>query len=1068
MRKLIFLMSCMLFVSVGFLSAQSITATGKVVSAEDGEPVIGAAVFVKGTSSGVVTDIDGRFSVNLSGANKTILVSYVGMKSVELEGKQNMLIELETSLSELDEVVIVAYGSTTRAQFVGSASSVDNKKLTARSTSNVTNALQGAAAGVQVINGSGQPGTGASIRIRGVGSINGGTDPLYVVDGAPTDEDALNLLDPHDIESMTILKDAAATAIYGARGANGVVLITTKKGRISSDAVIKVEAKWGNSSRAVPNYDVMSSPAMYYETLYRSLFNSRLYSGASVSSAFAYADANIFTQTGAGYQVYTVPDGQRFIGTNFKLNPNATLGYKNGNYYYRPDNWEDETLDKGNLRQEYNLQISGGSEKTSYFLSAGYLDDPGLISGSGFKRYSLRSNVDSQVKSWMRAGANMTYAFSNYQNPGYQSEWGSTGNVFSNANLMAPIYPFYVRNADGSIKVDANGYKVYDTGNSTDYLRPGSAPRGNHAVNLLIDKNYEYTDYISSNFYVTLTPIADLNITARVTPTVSNDRQMNLTNPFYGDPTNEGSVSVEHNRLFSLNQQYIANYKKELGAHHLEGLAGIESYSLKLQNLTGSNDHLFNPYVGELDNAFGVDPVSQRLGSYTENYATSGMFGRVQYDFDDKYYFNATIRHEASSRFAPNQRWGTFGSIGGAWMMNRELFMMGATDWLDEFKLKASYGTQGNDQLNSYYVYRDMYDISYNSVTGEYTKVLSSKGNEQLKWEAQKLFNVGAEFSLLKGKVSGSMEYFSRVNSDMLFSVPMPPSVGYASEPQNVGSVLNNGFELDLFGRLVKTKTLEWSVFANITFTNSEILKLPEYVKESAANGIEYTSSILKEGGSLNQAYMVQYAGVDRESGLSLYYVDPKSGDYSTTTNYEAAHKADLGDVSIDSYGGFGTSLNVHGFDLTAQFAFQLGGKAYDGTYQELMHTGKQSGRNWHVDILDAWTPENTNTNIPRISSSDDIDQQVSSRFLVGTGYLSVNAITLGYTLPTSFTENFEISSLRLYVTGDNLALLSARKGFDPRQSQNAEASGLGISTTSGNFVYSQMRSISGGISVTF
>jgi len=1067
MRKLLFLLACFFLAGIGMLNAQSTIASGRVVASESGEAVIGASIMVKGTALSTVTDANGHFAIKLSGDSRTLVVKFIGFKTVEVQGAANLTIQMESSSSELNEVMVVAYGTTTRAQFVGSAAVVDTKQIAARSVSNITNALQGAAAGVQVVNGSGQPGTSATIRIRGVGSINGGTAPLYVVDGAPYSADVLNLIDSHDVESMTILKDASATAIYGARGANGVVLITTKKGTGTGISTISVDSKWGNSSRAVPNYNVMTDPAMYYETVYKALYNSRIYSGVSASDAYAFADANILGQNGAGYQVYTVPTGERFIGTNFKLNPNATLGYLNNGYYYTPDNWENETLKTGNLRQEYNVQISGSQEKTNYYVSAGYLNDPGLVDGSGFKRYTLRANIDSQVKSWMKVGANMTYAYSDYQNPGYQSTWGSTGNVFSNANLMAPIYPFYVRNADGSIKVDANGYNVYDTGNNTGSLRPGSAPRGNNAINLKIDQNNDYTDYVNSNFYLTMTPIKGLSLTARVTPSVSNDRSQSLSNPFYGSTTTEGSVAVTHNRLITINQQYIANYKKTIGDQNIELLAGYESYALTSQNLSGSNDHLYDPFIAELSNAFGVDPASQRVHSYSEHYATTGLFGRAQYDYLSKYFFNATLRHEASSRFAPDKRWGTFGSVGAAWMVTKESFLESAT-WLNELKLKASYGTQGNDQLRNYYAYRDLYNISFNSSTGDFSAVLSGKGNANLKWESQHLFNVGGEFSVLKGLLKGSVEYFSRLNTDMLFSVPMPPSVGYASEPQNIGSVINHGVEVDLTSTIYKTRNIDLSVYGNITFLKGRIVKLPDYVKATTAKGIEQLSSILKEGGSLNEAYLVKYAGVDPNTGVSLYYTDPDHGDNTTTPNFADAKKSDLGDVSIDAYGGFGTNLVADGFDFGLQFAYQLGGKAYDGTYQELMHTGKQSGRNWSTDILNAWTPENPNTDIPRLSSSDDIDQKNCSRFLVSTSYLSLNAITLGYTLSSELTKKIQINKLRFFVTGDNLALFSARKGFDPRQTQNSFSSGLGVSTSTGNFVYSQMRSISGGVSITF
>jgi TonB-linked SusC/RagA family outer membrane protein len=1037
------------------------------VTDETGEPVIGASIVVKGDATvGAVTDLDGKFTLSVPVSATTLIVKYLGMKDQEVTIAPEMKVVLATDETSLDEVIVVAYGSTKRSEFVGSAAKVSGETLSSRSTSNVTNALQGAAAGVQVVNGSGQPGTGASIRIRGVGSINGGITPLYIVDGAPYSSDVLNLIDPHDIESMSVLKDAAATAIYGARGANGVVLITTKKGSFEG-TTISVDAKWGNSSRGVPNYNVMTDPAMYYETLYRALYNSRIFSGSSATDAFAYADANIFSQTGAGYQVYTIPNGERLIGTNFKLNPRATLGYKQGDYYYTPDNWEKETLRSDNLRQEYNVQINGGNKQTSFFLSGGFLDDPGLVNGSGFERYTLRAKVDSQVKDWLKAGANAVYGYSKYQNPGYQSSWGSTGNVFSTANLMAPIYPFYVRNSDGSLMKDSNGWTVYDSGNNTDFIRPGDAPRGNHAINLLLDENYDYTDYVNSNFYVTLLPIKELQLTARITPSVANDRSMALSNPFYGNPTTEGALTVEHQRVFTVNQQYIADYKKKFGGvHNVEVLAGYEDYTLTIQGLEASNDHLFSPFIGELNNAFGTQPVSQNASSYTENYATVGYFGRLQYDYETKYFFNATARHEGSSRFAPDKRWGTFGSVGAAWLISKERFLREATDWVDELKFKISYGTQGNDQLRNYYAFRDLYSISYNSDTGEYTKVLSGKGNPNLKWEAQKLFNTGFEFALFDEKLSGSVEYFSRLNSDMLFNVPMPPSMGYTSEPQNIGSVENHGVEVDLNADIIKTNNLKWSAYANITFVKSKILTLPEYTKETG--GIKGNSQIYREGGSLNQIWLAQYAGVDPITGEALYYVDPENDDYTTTANYADAKPTDLGDASIDAYGGFGTTLEAYGFDLSAQFAYQLGGKAYDGTYQELMHTGSQSGRNWHLDILDAWTPENPSATIPRINSADDHDQKMSDRWLTSSSYLSLNAITLGYTVPKKITQKLQINKLRFYISGDNLWLLSSRKGFDPRQTQNAVAQGIGISTTSGNFVYSQMRVISGGISLTF
>lgn len=1058
--------------------AQSQTISGTVLNAADDEPIIGASVQVKGTSKGTITDVDGKFALDVD-PNAVLVVSFLGMTTQEVAAKDGVVINLSEDTKVLDEVMVVGYGTATRAQFVGSAKEVKGDELTNQARSNVTNALQGKMAGVQVVNGSGQPGSGASIRIRGTGSINGGTTPLYIVDGAPF-EGSINALSTYDIASITVLKDAAATAIYGARGANGVVLITTKSGSNSGKFEVNVDAKWGTNQRAVPNYNVMTSPAMYYETAYKALYNSQFYNGVSEAQSFAYADRNITSKsgTGTGYQVYTVPAGELFIGRNFKLNPNATLGYNDGQYFYTPDNWEANTLNTNNLRHEYNVNISGGNSDTQFFISAGYLSDPGIINGSSFERFTTRGHVDSQVKKWLKVDASFAYAHTKTENPGYQTSWGSTANVFYAMNMMAPIYPFFTRDANGDIRKDNKGYTIYDTGNNTNQLRSGSAPRGNHAINLYIDDNQAVMDNFQGTLGLTITPVEGLNVSARVTPNVINVREHSLANPFYNAISNGGAVALEHDRAFTLDQQYLISYKRRFAQeHNLEVLVGWEDYWYRSQGMTGSNDHLFNPFIAELSNAYGELPTSNNLSSSTIDFRTAGLLARVQYDLMDRYFLNATYRYEGSSRFSPKNRWGHFGSVGVAWLMNRESWLS-EVKWIDELKLKASWGTQGNDQLGSgvgaYLTYLDFYNISYNAETGEFSKVLALKGNPDLTWEKQMLSNVGFEFDFLKSRLGGSLEYFNRTNKDMLFTLSMPPSAGFASLRQNVGTVANNGLEVELYGVLVKTRNIEWEINANLTYIKSKVVELPDVYKE---NGWVLNSSILREGGSLIEGYMPMYAGVDQKTGQALYYVDPESekaagnfdkSTWATTANYESAKQADLGDLAVKCYGGFGTTFRAYGIDLSISCAYQFGGKSYDGTYQELMHSGKQIGRNWHMDILDAWTPENPSATIPRLCSSDDWDQKTSDRWLVSNDYLSLNNITLGYTLPKKWTKKAQIEKVRVYFQGDNLALLSARKGFDPRQSQNTFDVGLGISTNSGNFIYSQLRTLSGGISITF
>ena len=422
------------------------------------------------------------------------------METQELPIKPKMQVLMESSSQALEEVMVVAYGTAKKSAFTGSASTMKAEKIAERQVANVTNALAGQVAGVQGVSANGQPGKAATIRIRGIGSMSSSSSPLYVVDGVPYDGD-IAAINPNDIESMSVLKDASASAIYGARGANGVVLITTKRGT-AKEAVVTVDAKWGSNSRAVPQYNVMKDPAMYYETAYKALYNSKAYAGASAADARAYALNNIFSSDngGVGYQVYTTPNGEDFIGADGRINPNSTLGYSDGSYYYTPDDWYDNTFNKGNLRQEYNATVSGASDKINYYFSLGYLDDAGIISGSGFTRYTGRSKVDYQAKKWLKVGANMAYTYYDSKAPDAQNKWGSSGNLFYITDLIGPIYPIYVRNNDGSVRVDNRGYTVYDFGNSTGQVRP-FMPMANPGVTLELDKFHAYTDVLNTKFY---------------------------------------------------------------------------------------------------------------------------------------------------------------------------------------------------------------------------------------------------------------------------------------------------------------------------------------------------------------------------------------------------------------------------------------------------------------------------------------------------------------------------------------------------------------------------------------
>lgn len=1047
-----------LVVSSVLLNAQNIRVTGTVKDASTGEPVPFVTVALKGTTTGVATDLQGKYSISTP-PNGVLVFSNIGYIKLEINVNGRTVIDAAMSLDvvNLEEVMVVAYGTAKKSSFTGSASTIKSEKISQRSVSNVTNALAGQVAGVQITSNNGQPGSASTIRIRGIGSMSASNSPLYVVDGVPYDG-TISAINPQDIESMTILKDAAASAIYGARGANGVVLITTKKAS-SKDAVVTFDVKFGNNSRAIPNYNVMTDPALYYETFYRGLYNAKAYNGSSAAASYAYADATLLnaSQGGLGYNVYTVPTGEKLIGTNFRLNPNATLGYTDGTYYYQPDDWYAEIFNKGNLRKEYNMSVAGSTDKLNLYMSAGFLDDSGIVSGSGFTRFTTRIKADYQAKDWLKVGANVAYTYYDSKSPSSQTSWGSSGNLFYVTNMIAPIYPMYVRNADGSIKVDNRGITVYDFGGSSTNFTRAFMALSNPAITLKLDKYNAYTDVVNSKWFATVTPFEGMQITANIGANVRNQRSSNLYNQFYGGSVgSEGYVSVSHYREFGVNQQYLMTYKKKLGDfHNIDILAGYESYALKLQNLGGSNSKLYNPYVGELSNAIQTPP---NVYSSTDTYATKGFLARVQYDYNEKYFLSASYRRDASSRFHPDNRWGDFGSVGGAWLISKENFMSNVK-WINMLKLKSSYGIQGNDNLGNYYAYIDQFTVTNSN--GDYSVAFSYKGNKNITWETSYNFNAGLDFEMFGSRFNGTFEYFNRKTVDLLYNQPVPVSLGYSSIPMNVGSIVNDGIELDINGTIIRNKNIQWTANFNATHYKNTITDLAETPK--ASGGIKGSYYIYNIGGSLYNSYLRQYAGVDQVSGKPLYYVDPDNGDMTTTDDYAVAKQSDLGSTLAKVYGGFGTTINAYGFDLSVQFSYQLGGKIYDGSYEALMHEGDNAGQNWSMDILNAWTPQNPSATIPRLDASINSYQKQSSRFLTSSDYISFNNVMLGYTFPKKMLKVAKLSAVRIYVSGDNLGIISARQGLDPRQSL-----GLGSSTTSGNYSYSALRTITGGITISF
>ena len=1086
MEKRLLMFLAALFLCVGGVMAQS-TISGTVVD-ENGDPVVGAAVKVDGTKIGAVTDLDGHFSISAPSHSK-LLVNYLGMKEQTVKAGPNVRVVLVADQHTLDDVVVVAYGTQKRSSFTGSAGEMKSEEISKHIVSNATQALSGSVAGVQLETSSGEPGATPKIRIRGVGSMNASTNPLYIVDGAPFDGD-IAAINPADIQEMTVLKDAASAAIYGARGSNGVVIITTKKSRGAGAARVTLDVKLGSNHREVPRYDVITDPGQYYETWFKAMYNSKYLHGSNSQDAFNYATANLLDESngGLGYLVYTVPAGENLIGSNFKLNPNATLGFSDGEYTYLPDDYYD-AINNSAFRQEYNLGLNGSSDKVSYYSNLGYLKDGGSVKNSNFERFTARTNVEYQAKSWLKFASNLDYTHIKTQRPSFRDDtYGSSDNLYDIANKIAPIYPMYVRDANGNIMQNAIGGPTYDM-NQTNFTRP--AISGNAMANNEYDKKNVDFDQFRGNWVMTVTPVDGLNLAANFTM-YSRMGQYNYLYSRYASATSiDGQAYVQTTRNFSTNQIYTANYDKQFGNHAINLLAGYEHYYYKESVLYGQNDHLFDPFIAEIGNAYGRS--NMKMNSYTDRLVRDGYFFRGDYNYDERYFGELSLRRDGSSIFAPGHRWGTFWSVSAGWQISKEKWFK--ADWVNLLKLKLSYGVQGNDNMDSgqdlardnfrFHPWSDFYQISYTEGSdgqqGSYSSVQVFRGNSELTWEKSGEWNFGVDFALFNNRLTGTIDYFHKTTKDLLYMKTLPLSSGsaVATYPANVGEMVNKGIELTVNGDIIKTRNVTLSGNINLTHFKNKITDLDASVKE---NGIKGGSTILRVGGSIYEAYMLKSAGVDKTNGQPLFYKDETDDDgnvigQTTTNDATAATKYDLGDVNPSLYGGFGfnfawTPEKLGTLDFGFQFSFQLGGKIYDGMYQQYMTVVGNGGQTLHKDVLKGWDAvTNPDSNIPVLSSlaadGGNLGQLSVDTYLTSSNYLNLNNVSLGYTFPKQLVQRMYMNNIRMYVTAENLFLISARKGLDPRTYMGVGGYSSGSALIGGGG-YPAMRSITAGIQVTF
>ncbi len=1053
-------------VSTSMAFAQS-QISGKVTSSEDGSPVIGASIKVAGTNTGTVTDIDGNFSLNAPAGSK-LEISYIGMVSKTVKAGRNLNIVMDSDNHSLDEVMVVAFGTAKKSAFTGSAAVVGSEELSKKVTTNVADALVGSVPGLQLRGGTGQPGdTQGKINIRGIASMYASTDPLIIVDGAPYSA-SLSNIPTEDIESVSILKDAASAALYGARGAAGVIIVTTKKGS-NKEAKINVDMKWGSNSRAIPDYDVIKDPGQYYEAYYAQLYNRNFY-GRGQSAEQANLNANKTMLSDLRYNVFTYPDNEQLIGLDGKINPHATLGRvvtgtDGKKYLMTPDDWAN-TLYNKSLRQEYNVSANGGTDRSTYYTSVGYLKDDGIIQQSGYERLTARLKADYQAKKWLKLGTNVGFVTSNQtQSSGLSSTSTLANNPFVFTSTLAPIYPLFIRDENGNIMKDDLGNDLYDFGSSSKFgiVRPvldNNNPMAELALNRVTANGHQLNASMSAD--IQITSFLKANLTSTLIWGQTNGHT--YSNAYYGPKASvNGELQKESTESWRQNHTQTLTYYQDFGKHSVTVLLGHEYYKTNTRYLSATGQGGFTPSIQELA-AFAKKLDSN---SYRTAYNVEGYFGNAQYSYDDKYFGSFSYRRDASSRFAKDHRWGNFWSIGGAWLISKESWFK--APWVDELKIKASIGQQGNDNIGNW-AYIDLYTLSKTSDTSMAAS-FARIGNKNITWETTTNLNIGTEFSFFNRRLSGTIDFYSKKTTDLLFWLSIPESAGSRGYYGNVGDIRNNGIEVTLTGSIIRTKDLDWSVTANIAHNSTKILKLPE--SKIADNGgfnetskLETTQYWYRVGGPLYNGYMPKYAGVN-EKGEATYWVDEDAGGgkhgtkYSyTTTNPNSASKYETGSLLPKAFGGFSTTVVYKGFDFTASFDYQIGGKVYDSRYASLMSpcdNSSAAGSAIHKDYLKSWSPNNTSSNIPRWQYGDNYTTAQSDRFLTNASYFNFQSFTVGYSIPTQHIPFF--SKIRVYCSGENLGFISARKGLDPRYSYD------GGTTLN---AYSPVRNISGGIQLTF
>ena len=1012
-HKLHLLITLFLAFVVQFSFGQTRNITGKVT--DETGPLPGVSIIIKGTTTGAETDFDGNYAINAN-TGDVLVFSFVGMKSEERRvGAANVINVKLIADNILEEVIVTAYGTSTKEAFTGSADVIGAKDLALRNVTSPIAAIEGKATGVQFTSASGQPGSSPGIVIRGVGTLNGSADPLYIVDGMQY-EGSLNTINQDDIESFTILKDAASTSLYGSRAANGVVLITTKSGS-KGDIKVSASTQYGLVSRGIPAYDEVT-PGQYYETMWEALRNSSAGGGDP-----AFASANIYNSL--GYNPFDVPNDQ-IVGIDGNLNPSANLIYKSLDWY--------EVMEQTGVRQNYSVSVAGGGEKHKVFFSASYLDEEGYVVKTNFNRLTTRLNADFEANDWITIGGSANISVSESEGP-TSSGTGSIVNPFGFAKNIGSIYPVYLNDLDGNLVLDAAGDPVFDNGEGYPQYNIGSRPvnQGRHALQeLLLNDERTRNNTYGFRFYGDFKILEGLHFRLNYGRDINEGLAKEYENNIIGDAQPTGRYAEERFRREVENFNQILTFTKSFNdVHNIDITAGHESFDRSYSENNGLAIEQTAEGIYEFDNF--ATPVS--LGGYSSDKRIEGYFLRANYNFDNKYYLSASARRDGSSVFSTDARWGNFYSVGASWRIDQEDFMTDVS-FIDKLKLRASFGQVGNDNLFDFFLSQPRYGLTSNA--GSPAIIWQEIGNAELQWETVESFDVAVEFALFNNFLDGTLEYYKKNSSDLLYDLPIALSNGLNSFPTNIGDMFNSGIELGLTAHLVKSDDFRWDFTLQASTFKNEITSLPD----PFVNG----SKRWEEGRSRYDFYLLHTAGVDPATGDQLFLmfeidadgnsvpVLDGSGVQETTNDWQDTERAYTGDSTIpDVLGSIANSFSYKGFTLDVLMTYGIGGSFLDNGYSAMMHEGN-FGRSYHPDILNAWRQPGDITDVPRLESGNtDLVQSQSTRFLTDASFWTLKNINFGYSFNDTISEKLGVDNLRLSISGENLYLKSKRTGLDPQ-----------------------------------